>query len=225
MFVQLHVLVRAVCLQGLWGWPGAEVGFALQFSCTMCIFCTSTTLFPHQRSVPPTTSSLCCITFVHAQGFNDLQHWLELCKCVSSLVLYHATFHATLFLCLLVVVHAQGSNDLQHWLDLRRHLSDSTIRLPGQYGSWPISGPAASMPFRAFRLLLLGPTQSHASPWAFCLSHWELYGYFYKLGSSVAAGGAAGAPVDANAVQGSGTGVAAAAAAPAAGGQGGVAAG
>lgn len=38
------------------------------------------------------------------------------------------------------------------------------------------------MPFRAFRLLLLGPTQSHSNPWAFCLSHWELYGYFYKLG-------------------------------------------
>lgn len=81
----------------------------------------------------------------------------------------------------------QGSNDLQHWLDLRRHVSDATIRLPGQYGSWPIGGPAASMPFRAFRLLLLGPTQSHASPWAFPLSHWELYGYFYKLGTSAAA--------------------------------------
>jgi hypothetical protein len=86
-------------------------------------------------------------------------------------------------------IFAQGSNDLQHWLDLRRHLSDSTIRLPGQYGSWPISGPVASMPFRAFRLLLLGPTQSHSNPWAFCLSHWELYGYFYKLSSTSAAAG------------------------------------
>jgi hypothetical protein len=53
----------------------------------------------------------------------------------------------------------QGSNDLQHWLDLRRHADDTTIRLPGQYGSWPVSGPAACMPFRAFRLLLTGPTQ------------------------------------------------------------------
>jgi hypothetical protein len=53
----------------------------------------------------------------------------------------------------------QGSNDLQHWLDLRRHTGDTTIRLPGQYGSWPVGGPAACMPFRAFRLLLTGPTQ------------------------------------------------------------------
>lgn len=83
---------------------------------------------------------------------------------------------------LLVPRQWQGSNDLQHWLDLRRHCNDATIRLPGQYGSWPITGPAASMPFRAFRLLLLGPTQSSSNPWAFCLSYWELYGYFYKLG-------------------------------------------
>ncbi len=77
--------------------------------------------------------------------------------------------------------YAQGSNDLQHWLDLRRHQWDTTIHLPGQYGSWPVTGPAASMPFRAFRLLLLGPTTSATSPWAFCLSYWELYGYFYKM--------------------------------------------
>eukprot|EP00775_Hariotina_reticulata_P005568 gene5568-5805_t len=75
----------------------------------------------------------------------------------------------------------QGSNDLQHWLDLRRHHNDGTIRLPGQYGSWPVLGPAAAIPFRAFRLLMLGPSNSHTSPWAFCLSYWELYGYFYKL--------------------------------------------
>jgi len=42
-------------------------------------------------------------------------------------------------------------------------------------------GPAAAVPFRAFRLLMLGPSNSPTSPWAFCLSYWELYGYFYKL--------------------------------------------
>lgn len=61
--------------------------------------------------------------------------------------------------CLCCFVCRQGSNDLQHWLDLRRHTDDTTIRLPGQYGSWPVAGPAACMPFRAFRLLLTGPTQ------------------------------------------------------------------
>jgi hypothetical protein len=66
-------------------------------------------------------------------------------------------------------VHAslclQGSNDLQHWLDLRRHADDTTIRLPGMYGSWSVAGPAACMPFRAFRLLLTGPTQVSTPGW------------------------------------------------------------
>jgi hypothetical protein len=65
--------------------------------------------------------------------------------------------------------HPQGSNDLHTWLDLRRHRGDSTIRLPGQYGSWPVTGPAASMPFRAFRLLLLEPTQVRSQGW------WQLW--------------------------------------------------
>ncbi len=81
-----------------------------------------------------------------------------------------------------VLLHPQGSNDLCHWLDLRRHISDITLRLPGQYGSWPVAGPAAGAAYRAFRLLLLGPTSSTTgNPWAFCLSHWELYGYFHRL--------------------------------------------
>ncbi|GBF97048.1 hypothetical protein Rsub_09521 [Raphidocelis subcapitata] len=74
----------------------------------------------------------------------------------------------------------QASNDLQHWVDLRRHISDASIRLPGQYASWPVSGPASQLPFRAFRLLLTGPTLSATTPWNFCLSFVELYGYFYR---------------------------------------------
>lgn len=30
-------------------------------------------------------------------------------------------------------------------------------------------------------LCMLLPIQSQTNPWAFCLSYWELYGYFYKL--------------------------------------------
>ncbi len=74
----------------------------------------------------------------------------------------------------------QGSNDLKSWVDLRRHINDASIRLPGQYGSWPVVGPAASLPCRAFRVLLSGPTLSATDPWNFCLSSMELYGYFYR---------------------------------------------
>jgi hypothetical protein len=74
----------------------------------------------------------------------------------------------------------QASNDLQHWVDLRRHIGDASIRLPGQYASWPVAGPASQLPFRAFRLLLTGPTLSATTPWNFCLSFVELYGYFYS---------------------------------------------
>jgi hypothetical protein len=44
---------------------------------------------------------------------------------------------------------------------------------------------------------MLLSTQSQTNPWAFCLSYWELYGYFYKLrnaGSSSASGTANPAP-------------------------------
>jgi hypothetical protein len=84
----------------------------------------------------------------------------------------------------------QASNDLQHWVDLRRHIADAAIRLPGQYASWPVSGPASHMPFRAFRLLLAGPTLSAATPWNFCLSHVEFYGYFFGAAPEAAGGGA-----------------------------------
>lgn len=40
------------------------------------------------------------------------------------------------------------------------------------------------MPFRAFRVALAGPTTSVTSPWNLCLSHIELYGYFYKAAIS-----------------------------------------
>jgi hypothetical protein len=50
----------------------------------------------------------------------------------------------------------QGSVDGSHWVDLRRHVGDATLQLPGQYASWPVTGPAAAVPFRAFRVLLTG---------------------------------------------------------------------
>lgn len=51
----------------------------------------------------------------------------------------------------------QGSNDGATWADLRRHIGNRTIRMPGQYASWPVSSHAAAVPYRLFRLLLVGP--------------------------------------------------------------------
>ncbi|KAG2455054.1 hypothetical protein HYH02_000879 [Chlamydomonas schloesseri] len=88
----------------------------------------------------------------------------------------------------------QGSHDLSNWVDLKRHANDTTIKVPGQYASWPVIGPAAATPYRAFRLLLTAPNASPnpASRYNFCLSNVELYGFMYK-GSGAGGGWAASA--------------------------------
>eukprot|EP00877_Chromochloris_zofingiensis_P008432 jgi/Chrzof1/3842/Cz13g10230.t1 len=73
----------------------------------------------------------------------------------------------------------QGSHDLEDWVDLRSHVNDSSIRLPGQYATWPVMGRNAAVPYRAFRIWLAAPTCSATSPWNLCISYLELYGYFY----------------------------------------------
>ena len=68
----------------------------------------------------------------------------------------------------------QGSNDGTNWADLRRHISDGTIRMPGQYASWAVTSHAAAVPYRYFRLLLVGPNPEAANRYHMCLSYWEL---------------------------------------------------
>lgn len=84
----------------------------------------------------------------------------------------------------------QGSNDGASWADLRRHISDRTVRMPGQYASWPVSSHAAAVPYRMFRLLLVGPNPEAANPHHVCLSFWELYGYLYSKQAGQGAGAA-----------------------------------
>lgn len=88
----------------------------------------------------------------------------------------------------------QGSHDLSNWVDLKRHANDTTVKVPGQYASWPVIGPAAATPYRAFRLLLTAPNASPnpASRYNFCLSNVEFYGFMYK-GSGAGGGWAASA--------------------------------
>ena len=47
---------------------------------------------------------------------------------------------------------AQGSTDGGEWTDLRRHTNDGSLRLPGQFASWPVSGQAAARSFRHYRV-------------------------------------------------------------------------
>ncbi|XP_070028530.1 BTB/POZ domain-containing protein At2g30600 isoform X1 [Nicotiana sylvestris] len=72
----------------------------------------------------------------------------------------------------------QGSLDGKSWTNLRIHENDQTICKPGQFASWPITGPNALLPFRFFRLLMTAPTTDDTNPWNCCICFLELYGYF-----------------------------------------------
>ncbi|PQM36696.1 BTB/POZ domain-containing protein [Prunus yedoensis var. nudiflora] len=73
----------------------------------------------------------------------------------------------------------QGSLDGKTWTNLRVHENDQTICKPGQFASWPVTGPNALLPYRFFRVILTGPTTDASNPWNFCICLLELYGYFY----------------------------------------------
>ena len=64
--------------------------------------------------------------------------------------------------------------------------------MPGQQAAWPVGGHAAAVPYRYFRVLLVGPNPEAANPRHVCLSSLELYGYLYRSSGSSDGGGAAG---------------------------------
>ena len=76
--------------------------------------------------------------------------------------------------------HAQGSNDVDRWTDLRSHVNDTSLVRAGQYASWPVAGHAASVPYRLFRILLIGPNAGGIEQYTIALSGIELYGYHYS---------------------------------------------
>ena len=100
----------------------------------------------------------------------------------------------------------QGSNDLRNWATLREHggggaaagaanaasAGDRSLRLPGQFCSWPVVGASAARPFRAFRLVLTQPASDGS--WHFVLSQLELYGLLtvYPRDHHCGGGGVAG---------------------------------
>lgn len=72
----------------------------------------------------------------------------------------------------------QGSMDGQVWTNLRAHENDQTMCGLGQFASWPITGRTALLPFRYFRVILMGPTTDDSIAWNLCICFLELYGYF-----------------------------------------------
>ncbi|CAO2833742.1 unnamed protein product [Amaranthus hypochondriacus] len=72
----------------------------------------------------------------------------------------------------------QGSLDGKQWTNLVEHKNDHKICKPGQFASWPVTGPQSLLPFRFFRVMLTGPTADPTEPWKFCICFLELYGYF-----------------------------------------------
>uniref|UniRef100_A0A0E0DQ77 BTB domain-containing protein n=2 Tax=Oryza meridionalis TaxID=40149 RepID=A0A0E0DQ77_9ORYZ len=72
----------------------------------------------------------------------------------------------------------QGSMDGRSWTNLHVHEDDQTICQPGQFASWPITGPTALLPFRFFRIMLTAPGTGVSNTWNLCICFLELYGYF-----------------------------------------------
>uniref|UniRef100_A0A1D2AD73 BACK domain-containing protein n=2 Tax=Auxenochlorella protothecoides TaxID=3075 RepID=A0A1D2AD73_AUXPR len=68
------------------------------------------------------------------------------------------------------------------WEDLRRHENDLTLRLPGQYGSWAVTGHAATVPYRCFRICVMQMQKGNENPWHASLAQIELYGNLYVDG-------------------------------------------
>ncbi|KVI07377.1 BTB/Kelch-associated [Cynara cardunculus var. scolymus] len=73
----------------------------------------------------------------------------------------------------------QGSSDGKIWTNLRVHEKDQTLSKPGQFASWAVTGPNALLPFRYFRVALMGPTTDDINLWTLSICFLELYGYFH----------------------------------------------
>ena len=79
----------------------------------------------------------------------------------------------------------QGSQDGKTWNMLRSHSNDLTLKMAGQYASWPIPKYAACIAFRFFRLFQ-GSSADLAEPAysrlphgrQMSLAYLELYGCF-----------------------------------------------
>lgn len=74
--------------------------------------------------------------------------------------------------------HFQGSTDGMSWENLSSHSNDLSLRMPGQYSSWPVRD-ARRRTFRHFRILQTVPNRRAPNPTHVSLAHIELYGDFF----------------------------------------------
>jgi len=74
----------------------------------------------------------------------------------------------------------QASQDGKAWSTLRIHRKDQTLKMAGQYASWPVTGYAACISFRYYRLFQGSSPASSAgqSRRQLSLAYLELYGHF-----------------------------------------------
>lgn len=73
----------------------------------------------------------------------------------------------------------QGSVDGESWDTLISHANDHTLKISGQYASWPIREGDSRHKFRYFKILQTLPNQSAPNPTHVSLSHFDLYGDFF----------------------------------------------
>lgn len=73
----------------------------------------------------------------------------------------------------------QGSVDGVSWKTLISHSNDQTLKMSGQYASWPIRDHGNGYRFRYFKVLQTVPNSSAPNPTHVSLSHFDLYGDFF----------------------------------------------
>lgn len=77
----------------------------------------------------------------------------------------------------------QGSRDGRDgWQTLRVHDGDASLRLAGGWAAWQVVGHGASVPFRAFRVLVTAPQPGNDNPWHASLAQMEFYGLLHAAG-------------------------------------------
>lgn len=149
--------------------------------------------------------SLACNYYtVRADASGNFQHDWELQVCFRASLLSHCTCtlcqlasQTTYIPCpditLISKIHPpqllfilrmcfvlQGSQDAMTWTTLKVHSNDHTLKMAGQYASWPVTGHAACMSFRFFRLYQSCSSCSclQQSSRQLALTYLELYGHF-----------------------------------------------
>lgn len=73
----------------------------------------------------------------------------------------------------------QGSLDGESWETLISHTNDHTLKISGQYASWPIRNGGSRSRYRYFKILQTLPNRSAPNPTHVSLSQFDLYGDFF----------------------------------------------